>query len=192
MDLRTTLGVTWIVFWVAQFFTMNRITSLRADCRCLEQAWDQRIPFLAGTSFVYFSTYAIFVGPLFLITDLQQFVLVLVAYTLVALVSNLIFLIYPTRVWRQEELPNTHLGLSMLSLFQRVSKPVNSFPSMHTAYALCAALAVYRVCGSWLGGLFGIWALAIAISTLTAKQHVLVDVIGGVAVGLVASGIVYG
>jgi membrane-associated phospholipid phosphatase len=191
MDLRTTLGSTWIGSWLVLFFIMNRITSLRPNCRSLQQPWDDRVPFLASTSFIYFSTYVIFVVPFFLIENLGQFIQVLVVYTLVAVVSNLIFLVYPTRVERCETLPNTHLGHSTLGLFQRICKPVNSFPSMHTAYALCAAIAVYRFCGPWLGGLFAVWALAIAVSTLTAKQHVLADVLGGAVVGLAASAIVY-
>jgi membrane-associated phospholipid phosphatase len=191
MDLRTALGFIWISCWLAVFFIMNNITSLRSNCRELQRPLDDRIPFLGSTSVIYFSTYVIFVAPLFLIQDLRHFIQVLVVYTLVALISNFVFLVYPTRVFRQETLPNEHIGHMSLGLFQRVCKPYNSFPSMHTAYALCAAVAVWRFRDPWLGGVFAVWAVAIAISTLTAKQHVLIDVVGGVLLGLAASVTVY-
>jgi membrane-associated phospholipid phosphatase len=191
MDLRTSLGFIWVSCWLAVFFIMNNITSLRSNCRELQHPLDDRIPFLGSTSVIYFSTYLIFVLPLFLIQDLRHFIQVLVVYTVVALISNFVFLVYPTRVFRQETLPNEHIGHMSLGLFQRVCKPYNSFPSMHTAYALCAAVAVWRFRDPWLGGVFAVWAVAIAISTLTAKQHVLLDVMGGVLLGLAASVAVY-
>jgi membrane-associated phospholipid phosphatase len=52
------------------------------------------------------------------------------------------------------------------------------FPSQHVAVAFLTAFHVQRLSRSW-GPPFFLLAIAIAISTLTTKQHYLWDVIAG-------------
>jgi membrane-associated phospholipid phosphatase len=180
------VGTFWLIGWLVIFFAMNRVTSRRKSHN-LHVALDDRIPFSAHTGLVYFSTYAIFVLPLILITGANSFIQVLSAYSVIIFSCCTIFILYPTRVDRREQLPNRTISHFLLNIFHSVCRPYNSFPSMHTAYACSAAFAIYRYYNPLLGGLFFFWAFAIGVSTLTSKQHVILDVAGGAVIGAIVS-----
>jgi membrane-associated phospholipid phosphatase len=60
-------------------------------------------------------------------------------------------------------------------------RPGNTFPSLHVAITVLGALRLRR---GGQGLLWLAWATLICLSTLTVKQHFVVDVLGGLAVGL--------
>jgi len=60
-------------------------------------------------------------------------------------------------------------------------KPGNTFPSLHVAVTVLGTLRLWRRGRS---GLWLVWATLICLSTLTVKQHFVVDVLGGAVVGL--------
>src|SRR5690606_25000611 len=61
--------------------------------------------------------------------------------------------------------------------------PTNSFPSMHVAMSLLAALGMMRAYPR-RGWLALAWSAAIAVTTMTTEQHVLVDVLGGIGLAV--------
>jgi membrane-associated phospholipid phosphatase len=61
-------------------------------------------------------------------------------------------------------------------------RPGNTFPSLHVAITVLGALRLRRGGG---GLLWSTWATLICLSTLTVKQHFVVDVLGGAAVALI-------
>jgi membrane-associated phospholipid phosphatase len=69
-----------------------------------------------------------------------------------------------------------------LAFVQRLDARSNSFPSMHTSVAMLTALYLQPHFGAWV---FGFPAL-IALSCLFTKQHYLVDLPAGAALGWVA------
>src|SRR6185436_14225959 len=60
--------------------------------------------------------------------------------------------------------------------------PENCFPSLHVSLAIIAA--AYWPRARWIGIA---WAIAIAVSTMTTKQHYFVDVAGGIAMGFLTT-----
>jgi membrane-associated phospholipid phosphatase len=67
-------------------------------------------------------------------------------------------------------------------------KPGNTFPSLHVAITVLGALRLrYRRGGRW----WLAWAFLICVSTLTVKQHFIVDVLGGIAVALAIHAVVF-
>ena len=67
----------------------------------------------------------------------------------------------------------------------------NAFPSLHVAFALFAARVLHSQLASiqapgWIRWVNGAWCLAIVYATLATRQHVLLDVAGGMVTAWVA------
>jgi hypothetical protein len=98
-----------------------------------------------------------------------------VALTAETLVAAACFVLFPA------ELPTvTPAELhGALGLARTLAMPRNALPSLHVAYALTVATALgERWRPAWLA-----WAAAIAASTVFTRQHWLLDVVGGAALG---------
>jgi membrane-associated phospholipid phosphatase len=97
------------------------------------------------------------------------------------LVCGLCFLLLPTTNVRPD-LQGDGLGVWLLGLVYRMDRPTNLFPSIHCMDSWICFLGLcgrkdlpkaYRV-------FTGVFALAVCISTLTTRQHVLADVVAGI------------
>ena len=74
------------------------------------------------------------------------------------------------------------------ALLQGIDAAGNACPSMHVAISVFTAAWIERTlrfAGAplWLRGLNGLWVLAICVSTVAVRQHVALDVLGGVLLG---------
>lgn len=102
-----------------------------------------------------------------------------------ALVGLGIFVLWPT-VTPAPDIDWTHYpGVAFL---KRMDRSGNACPSLHAAFAVFTAIwnaAMLRRAGDRgpLRILNVLWCVAILYATLATKQHVLVDVLGGVALG---------
>jgi hypothetical protein len=72
---------------------------------------------------------------------------------------------------------------------QGVDAAGNACPSMHVASAVFTALWLWRLLGEmhaqrWLHGLNAAWLLLIVFSTVATRQHVVLDVLPGAALGV--------
>jgi membrane-associated phospholipid phosphatase len=72
---------------------------------------------------------------------------------------------------------------------QGVDAAGNACPSMHVASAVFTALWLWRLLGEmhaqrWLHGLNAAWLLLIVCSTVATRQHVVLDVLAGAALGV--------
>lgn len=96
------------------------------------------------------------------------------------------FYFWPTTVLLPMEMWSRHASFNML---QGVDAAANACPSMHVAVAIFSAFWLARLLGdigaprmvrifNWL------WFAAIAYSTMAIKQHVFIDVIAGLALGI--------
>ena len=73
-----------------------------------------------------------------------------------------------------------------LQLLKASDLGANAFPSLHVAFAAYTAVVIARELRSlqspaWARGVNWAWCAAIVYSTLATRQHVMVDVIGGLA-----------
>jgi membrane-associated phospholipid phosphatase len=135
---------------------------------------DNAVPFLPWTITIYLSQFALLFLALWLSRDKRMLVAIGVATNL----SAVIFIAWPTTLPR----PGVHNpAFAALYLFD---VPTNCFPSLHVALAFIAAAMWPRRSTRMLAW---VWAAAIAVSTLTTRQHVAVDIAGGLLVG--ASGV---
>ena len=105
------------------------------------------------------------------------------------LVGFAIFFFWPTAIPHAAGLRET--GGSTLSWLKQVDAAGNACPSLHVAFAVFSGLWLDRALREMrlpiVVRLVNLtWCAAIAYSTLSTKQHVLVDVVGGGVLGVIA------
>jgi membrane-associated phospholipid phosphatase len=143
---------------------------------------EKAIPILPWTFLIYLSDYALGVVAVVLLDDAEEFqAFVRMAFFTLALCGTIYFFC-PT-IYPRPEYPKSNIRLFefAMNLVRTVDSPTNSFPSLHVALTMISAWAV-RKRGPKISVFFWIWSIAIFISTLTTKQHYLIDIVGGMTI----------
>jgi membrane-associated phospholipid phosphatase len=149
-------------------------------------ALDRAIPFWPVTALLYFGTFVFLVVSFLAQPDHEQRTRFLYANVLAQIVGTVIFVFWPVSYPRELfPLPDTAgaLGAQLLGFMRAMDTPVNCLPSLHVSTTTLCVLAVSG--RRWFGAAVVI-GLAMAISTLTVKQHYVVDVLAGMGQGAAA------
>lgn len=153
----------------------------------LPMTWvDETVPFMPYTVWIYISEYLFFVMVYVSCKNLANLTKYFYSFLTLQSVSVMIFWFWPTTYPRDlYPLPHdlesiTHYLFSQLRL---TDTPANCCPSLHVS---CVYLSSFIFIEDQKDKLpfFFIWATAIALSTLTTKQHYLVDVIFGLLLAI--------
>lgn len=172
-----------ICFLAAALYILSNHLALRdaQTLPLLEQ--DRAIPFWPATVWIYLS------GLIYLpvIYRLNRCIVSLNKhlYSFFALIciSTVIFVIFPTTYPRElYPVPSgvDALTLKAFALLRWMDTPRNCAPSLHVSIAFLIAfgfLEDQKAKFPWIV----LWAFLLALSTLTTKQHYLIDVLSGVA-----------
>jgi membrane-associated phospholipid phosphatase len=145
---------------------------------------DLAVPFVPWTIWVYLSHFPLAFVALWAGGDDLARTGTFYAMLMATIVSVVIFVLFPTT--------GTRVGLDLAGptglayrLMYLVDVTTNWFPSLHAALAALAA-ARFRTGRLWVRRATGAWAVLISLSTLTTKQHQVVDVVGGLLVAAAA------
>lgn len=99
------------------------------------------------------------------------------------MIAGLCFLLFPLRF----AFPRSHaagwLG-AIFDWFRGLDAPYNLFPSLHAALMLLLAGLYWRHTRGILRAAIAIWFALIAASPLLTYQHHLIDILGGIALGV--------
>jgi membrane-associated phospholipid phosphatase len=181
-----TYWASWVFAFVAGSYLYTNHYPLRIPMQIPFTAIDHAIPFLPWTVWIYMSDYFIFILSFFPMKNplkSQQFLMAMIGTHLISLIF---FLGWPTTYPRDTFPLPTDIDTLSLAAFHwlRVTdSPNNCFPSLHVSSAVMSALLWYGESRTRFI-LFSVWALAIAVSTLTTKQHYLADIVGGISLAL--------
>jgi membrane-associated phospholipid phosphatase len=167
--LACTVGV--LIYYVGGYFALNR--------RAVDRLYDvprvpllDDLPLVPWTVVVYNSVFLQAVLAIWLLADARKVkrhaLAMLVAFSL----TYLVFALVPTQIARVPLPEGESPWLQALRVVRTVDRPATCFPSLHVVSATLATLAH---AGSALGLGFLVWTLAIAVSTLTIGQHVVLD-----------------
>jgi len=143
---------------------------------------DRLLPVLPWTAWIYASYPLLFVAVFFKERCPDTLSRYMLATLAVNFASNLIFVTFPTAIDRSAFVfPGANAGASaaLLAWIQSWDQPVNCLPSLHVCTSFLSALVLWRRDRTWFPPAL-LWALAIAISTMTTKQHLFIDVVTGV------------
>jgi len=148
--------------------------------------WDRALPLRPGWALVYGSLYMfLIVLPVFVVRQREHIRRVVAAYLLVWVAAYACFLIYPTEAPRPAAVLGRGFVIWGLRHLYSWDPPYNCFPSIHVAHSFVSAMACYRV-HHRVGIAATFCAALVALSTLFAKQHYIVDVLAGMLLAGVA------
>lgn len=170
------LGYALIARW-----NQNRFEVARDPWKFMIR-WDDKVPAVPWTIWLYALYYPLVLTPLFIIKTRVQLLEVLAAYLIVSLVAWLSFLAIPVRM-AYPALSCSGISCSMLGHLYAVDRGVNVFPSLHAAHTVLAA-AIFCRYRSRLSGVMIFGASLVCLSAVLTRQHYLVDLPAGMALGL--------
>jgi len=149
----------------------------------LAPSWlEDAVPFVPQFAWLYLSLYLLIpIGPLLLATraELRRYASGIV---FLGLAANLAFFLMPTMVARPAD-----SGEGLYGLLVALDLPLNACPSLHAALAVYSVLCLGQVitAARWQA-LAWLWTLGILFATLALRQHVLIDLVLGSAIGGIA------
>jgi len=174
------VGVYQFYFWCQR----NHLTAPRE----LRLRLDDWIPYWPSWVWIYSCIYYPLILYLnFVMESPRHFTHVAVSYVLLLGLQMAFFVLFPVTTpehWRAFNRQRT-LSERFLALVQRFDARSNSFPSMHVSVAMLTSLHLLP----YLGVLSFAFPLLIALSCLFTKQHYLLDLPAGAALGWVAHGL---
>lgn len=147
---------------------------------CFTSDLDLIIPLLPWTIVIYFSHYIlVFCGYWFSINH-KTATHTFYSYLLATFIAVIVFITYPTYLPHQDlnSADFNNITRTLYKILYLIDVPTNCLPSLHTCLALLAANSL-KANLKWQK-ISNIWAGAVIISTLTTKQHVIIDVISGI------------
>jgi membrane-associated phospholipid phosphatase len=173
-----TLGFFPLYFWIMKNAGQAWVLPLTA--------FDRLIAFWPALLPVYLSLWGYIALPVLLAKDkreLWSFSFGCAAMTAIALV---VFWFMPTAI------PNFTIDAvpgSSLAFLKTVDSAGNAFPSLHVSFSVFTCIVLARQlrevgAPAWLRVFNVAWAVGIVYSTMAVRQHVLMDVLGGLALGL--------
>jgi membrane-associated phospholipid phosphatase len=181
---RWVLMLATLVIFYTPYLLVNHLSSGHNELPFI--LGEEKIPFLPWTVIIYLSA---FLQGIILYWKVEKstFFGIFKILGIFILAHIFVFLIYPTEFPRN----GYESGNLFLVLFRLIDEPVNCFPSLHVSVSLLFAICwQYRVKNKPKVSvfLFWFWSLIVIISTMTTKQHYLLDILGSL---FLDGGIIY-
>lgn len=184
MAVVLTIGFYWIDF-------RNAAQEGNGATAWITEVWlDDHIPFVPIWIWPYLSYFPLCFAPLVFCAQHQRFRRIATAYMLTYGPSLVMFAVIPSRMIRPT-FEVTDATTAALDWLYRIDPGYNIFPSLHVANAVLVAWIFQRYAPRW-APLFWLEAAAITASTVLVKQHYVVDLPAGVALGTLAFFVVFG
>lgn len=156
---------------------------------CLQTYIDTLIPFYSPAFVIYIGAFFQWANAIFIALKQEKEKGYRYASAIIigSLTGMLIFFVYPTCVYRPEV-----LGTSVFDLFCKfvfmVDNIINACPSFH---CFCSTIVLFMIYDSkntkkstFIINI--IFSILVFISTLLTKQHVFIDVIGGISLAIIS------
>jgi membrane-associated phospholipid phosphatase len=148
----------------------------------LPRGWiDMMVPFMPYTVWIYLSEYLFFIAVYMTCKNMTNLNKYFYSFLTLQSVSVLIFWVWPTTYPRDLFPLPDDLGRVTYYLFNTLrmtDTPANCCPSLHVSSVYLSAFIFLNEQRKKFPFFF-LWATAVAVSTLTTKQHYVVDVIMG-------------
>ncbi|MFC1612630.1 phosphatase PAP2 family protein [Patescibacteria group bacterium] len=184
------------VFWCVAFIfvggglylLMNKYGSL-SDAYYVQFEFEKYIPFIPWTIIIYFLIFPYLSLPVFLVKRYKDFFKVVLGLWGITFASAFIFWQYPTTMLRPEIIEGGIVGI-LFNVIRFIDGPYNLFPSLHVS-----SISFVAFVNHYFRPKTDIWSIPLAIliccSTLTVKQHAILDVLGGFALGFIVYFVVF-
>ncbi|MEO8164443.1 MAG: phosphatase PAP2 family protein [Betaproteobacteria bacterium] len=146
---------------------------------------DRWIAFQPAALVIYYSLWLYVSLPLALLTRTQELARFGAGALTLTAAGMVIFIVWPTTTPAFQIDWSQHPAFIFLKDFDASG---NACPSLHVAFAIFAAVWLQRLLREMRAGLAieianAVWCAAIVYSTLATRQHVVIDVVAGAALG---------
>ncbi len=189
---RAVLTVSLIVFFIAGYFGIG-LSRTPDQARELKIFLDEKIPFIARSVWIYLLIFPSALIPLFVVRCQRLFRRTAVAYAAAISFSLICFAVFPVTSARlrvdQASLDLMRASDWAVATLYSIDPPYNLFPSLHLAIAMLAAFAAWKAARVYGAAVFGTLVF-IGVSVCTVKQHVVLDAIGGIALGALVAALI--
>lgn len=180
-----------VLVWNTLVYNGSRLITTDLYHHNLESPLDQLVPFLPWTVSIYLVCYLFWVANYVIAVrqEEEEAWKFLGADFLAKMVCLFCFILLPSTNVRPE-VGDSSLWCSVMKLVYRVDAADNLFPSIHCLVSWFCYIGVRKnpSIPRWYSFFSLIFALMVCVSTLTTKQHVIVDTFAGV---LLAEGCYY-
>lgn len=175
--------LAFVPYFIFYFIIQSAITTNHYD---LLTFLDAQIPFIPQFIWIYHTIIpTAVITSLILFQKKELFLSLTYANIFAGTILCLFYILFPSFYPREGYIDTTTISGLFLELTRRVDGAHNTFPSGHVTFSWLLAFFVgltqkgkqYSI----LKVIYFGWAILISISTLTLKQHFLIDVVFGVA-----------
>lgn len=149
-------------------------------------SFEKNIPFYPSWSIIYLSINLFLLLSLIVYDKWQPLAALALTLLCETLIAGLLFILFPTQLsYSPTNIVNNFVTITHIATY--VSLKNNYFPSLHTAFAVTAALAYSQHCRSLIIKIaFFIWAILIPVATLLIHEHQLLDILAGAILAVVS------
>ena len=192
----------WLLLgWVGYFllYTLTENLIPQDSCHVIHCALDDRIPFTESFVIAYVFWYLLVVGSLlwYLLYDIRRFRQLQIFIMLTQGIAMLVYIFYlSVQLLRPDldTLGRRNFFTWILGIIYAFDTPTGVFPSLHVAYSFAIASVMLKDRALKLWGRLTVLVLALIISVSTAyvKQHSVLDIYSGAALGVLVELIVFG
>ena len=148
---------------------------------------DHWVGFQPWTIGLYLSLWVYTALPVALQPDRARLLRYCLAITALCAFALVMFYFWPTSV--SDAIGTRTAGNAWFAMLYAVDNSGNACPSLHVAASVMSCMWLYAVlrqigAPAWLGALNVVWCACIVFSTMATKQHLLLDVLAGAALGM--------
>ncbi len=176
--------LAWLL-WAGSYYAVAACTD-PSRAHVLAEGLAARLPFVPAVAPLYLGVHPLSALPFVRATSDDALRRVTIGHVLIVLVSVVAWLSVPVSFPRSLAATGGSFGAWSLNSIRGSDPIVNCLPSTHCAMAFHAAWRL-RHDGRLLAGWSAATAVLIAISTMLLRQHYAVDVVAGVALGVVVA-----
>ena len=184
----------WVVYFALYMLTERWIPVEKSHL--IHTPLDDRIPFHEGFVIFYVGWYFLIIGSLlyFLRHSVKSFINLQTYIIIVQSLAMVVYILYPSRQeLRPEVFPRQNLLTWVMGIIYEIDTNTGVFPSLHVAISLGIASTWLRensVC-LWVRLMIVLCCLGVCASVCFVKQHSVLDVLGAIAVCMIAEWFVF-
>ena len=181
-----------LTIFLASMGIMQLLNHPIGTVRSLEIAFDSKIPLWPSTVLVYnsWAPLILVLGVFYFLRDRTLYRRYFITMILGQLMADATFLFFQTQipVPYEEVFGATDIFSKILAITYRADNNYCGFPSIHVILCTLTILFIWKLDAAklWLKILVSLYFTAVALSTVTTKQHVVLDIPGGIVYALVA------
>jgi hypothetical protein len=180
---RAPCAAALLALWGAGYFLIPNALVMRHG-RDLTTPFDGAVPFVGWMVWIYLAALPLIAAPLFALRAESAFLRAARSCALIVLASFACFAAAPVSspALRETAVMVGADGLTAwaVRVLHAIDPPGNLFPSLHVSLSALSCWSMIEALPRWRWPLWAALAL-IAVSVATTKQHLLLDIVGGLA-----------